>query len=86
MPELGYCTSDKPYPRGELLVRTHCSIPGYYKQPKVSLCLLHGASRWHARALHGRQASSPCDMRPVPVPGLDMMAHADWRRPRARRL
>ena len=35
VPELGYSTSDKPYPRGELLVRTHCSVPGYFKQPKV---------------------------------------------------
>ena len=35
VPELGYFTSDKPYPRGELLVRTHCTVPGYFKQPKV---------------------------------------------------
>lgn len=35
VPELGYTTEDKPYPRGELRVKTKRLITGYYKQPKV---------------------------------------------------
>ena len=31
VPELGYTTSDVPYPRGELLVRTPYKAPGYFK-------------------------------------------------------
>ena len=37
VPELGYTTQDKPYPRGELRVKTKLMIPGYFKHPKV-LC------------------------------------------------
>src|SRR5271170_722942 len=36
VPELGYCTTDKPYPRGELLVKSENSTPGYYKRPEVT--------------------------------------------------
>ena len=37
VPELGYSTTDKPYPRGELHIKTKAMIPGYYKQQRVSL-------------------------------------------------
>jgi len=36
VPELGYFTTDKPYPRGELLVKSENSTPGYYKRPEVT--------------------------------------------------
>ena len=36
MPELGYFLTDKPYPRGELLVKTETATPGYYKRPDVT--------------------------------------------------
>ncbi len=32
-PELGYRTSDAPFPRGELAVKSILSIPGYFKNP-----------------------------------------------------
>jgi fatty acid CoA ligase FadD9 len=32
VPELGYFGTDKPYPRGELLVLTAAATPGYYKR------------------------------------------------------
>ncbi len=35
VPELGYTTKDKPFPRGELRVKTRRMIPGYYKHPEV---------------------------------------------------
>ena len=38
VPELGYYLTDKPYPRGELLVRTTATVPGYYKHEKVTSC------------------------------------------------
>jgi fatty acid CoA ligase FadD9 len=36
VPELGYYLSDKPYPRGELCVKTKFGIKEYYKQPTVT--------------------------------------------------
>ncbi|HZC93030.1 MAG TPA: AMP-binding protein, partial [Mycobacterium sp.] len=36
VPELGYFTTDKPYPRGELLVKSENSTPGYYKRPEIT--------------------------------------------------
>lgn len=31
VPDLGYTSEDKPFPRGELLVKSQCTFPGYYK-------------------------------------------------------
>src|SRR3546814_17446594 len=39
VPELGYFTTDKPYPRGELWVKTEMAIPGYFKQPEATAAL-----------------------------------------------
>jgi fatty acid CoA ligase FadD9 len=36
VPELGYFGTDKPYPRGELLIKTETMMPGYYKRPDVT--------------------------------------------------
>src|SRR6185312_6503012 len=36
VPELGYFLTDTPYPRGELLVKTQTTMPGYYKRPDVT--------------------------------------------------
>ncbi|MGI5336526.1 carboxylic acid reductase [Streptomyces sp. CA-181903] len=36
VPELGYFTTDSPYPRGELLVKTETITPGYYKRPETT--------------------------------------------------
>jgi len=36
VPELGYFTTDKPFPRGELCVKTKFGIKEYYKQPEVT--------------------------------------------------
>ena len=39
VPELGYYTTDKPYPRGELCVKTELSVPGYFKRPEATAAL-----------------------------------------------
>lgn len=36
IPELGYFTTDRPHPRGELLVKTATATPGYFKRPEVT--------------------------------------------------
>jgi fatty acid CoA ligase FadD9 len=36
VPELGYFTTDKPYPRGELRVKTQSIMLGYYKRPDIT--------------------------------------------------
>lgn len=36
VPELGYYTTDKPYPRGELLVKSKAQALGFYKMPEVT--------------------------------------------------
>ncbi|MDT5230531.1 MAG: fatty acid CoA ligase FadD9, partial [Mycobacterium sp.] len=36
VPELGYFHTDRPYPRGELLVKTQNMFAGYYKRPEVT--------------------------------------------------
>ncbi len=36
VPELGYFLTDKPYPRGELLIKSETAFPGYYKRPDVT--------------------------------------------------
>jgi len=39
VPELGYYNTDKPYPRGELLVKTSLMIQGYYKRPDATAAI-----------------------------------------------
>ncbi|MFT4028183.1 MAG: AMP-binding protein [Novosphingobium sp.] len=36
VPELGYFTTDKPYPRGEFLVKIPKFMAGYYKRPDLT--------------------------------------------------
>ena len=36
VPELGYYRTDSPHPRGELLVNSETTIPGYYNRPDVT--------------------------------------------------
>ena len=40
VPELGYFTTDKPHPRGELAVKTNRLIEGYYKRPELTANLI----------------------------------------------
>lgn len=36
VPDLGYFLTDRPHPRGELLVKTETMFPGYYKRPEIT--------------------------------------------------
>lgn len=37
--DLGYFSTDKPYPRGELLVKTALAVPGYFQRPEATAAL-----------------------------------------------
>lgn len=47
VPELGYFLTDKPYPRGELLVKSENATRGYYKRPDVSASVIDGDGFYH---------------------------------------
>jgi fatty acid CoA ligase FadD9 len=47
VPELGYFTSDQPYPRGELLVKSNTASPGYYKRPDVTAEVFDADGYYH---------------------------------------
>ena len=36
VPDLGYFATDRPHPRGELLLKTPNMFPGYYKRPETT--------------------------------------------------
>lgn len=36
VPDLGYYSTDRPHPRGELLLKTTSMVPGYYKRPQAT--------------------------------------------------
>ncbi len=36
VPDLGYFHTDRPHPRGELLIKTESMFPGYYQRPDVT--------------------------------------------------
>jgi len=40
VPELGYYTTDKPFPRGEFLVKSRLAIKGYFKRPEATAAIL----------------------------------------------
>jgi len=40
VPELGYFSTDKPYPRGEFCAKTKFGVKSYYKQPEATAGLL----------------------------------------------
>jgi fatty acid CoA ligase FadD9 len=47
VPDLGYFATDRPHPRGELLVKTPDLIPGYYKRPEVTAELFDSEGWYH---------------------------------------
>jgi fatty acid CoA ligase FadD9 len=47
VPELGYFATDRPYPRGELYVKSTDLIPGYYKRPEVTAELFDAEGWYH---------------------------------------
>ncbi|WP_193044345.1 carboxylic acid reductase [Mycolicibacterium baixiangningiae] len=47
VPDLGYFATDRPYPRGELYLKTTDLIPGYYKRPDVTAELFDADGWYH---------------------------------------
>ena len=47
VPELGYFSIDKPYPRGELLIKSESSSPGYYKHPEITAEVFDADGYYH---------------------------------------
>ncbi|WP_024803421.1 carboxylic acid reductase [Nocardia sp. BMG51109] len=47
VPELGYFGTDKPHPRGELLLKSQTLVPGYYKRPELNAELFDADGFYH---------------------------------------
>ena len=47
VPDLGYYGTDRPHPRGELLVKSPNLIPGYYERPEVTAELFDADGWYH---------------------------------------
>lgn len=47
VPELGYCSTDQPYPRGELLLKSDEMFVGYYKRPDVTASVFDADGFYH---------------------------------------
>jgi len=47
VPELGYFHTDRPYPRGELVIRSETLIPGYYKRADVTAEVFDSDGAYH---------------------------------------
>ncbi len=47
VPDLGYFATDRPHPRGELLLKTENMFPGYYKRPEVTAGVLDADGWYH---------------------------------------
>jgi len=75
VPELGYFTTDKPYPRGELLVKSANTTPGYYKRPDVTAEVFRRGRLLSHRRCDGRDRARssrlcrPAQKRPQARPG-----------------
>lgn len=47
VPDLGYFATDRPYPRGELLLKTENMFPGYYKRPQITAEVIGSDGYYH---------------------------------------
>lgn len=47
VPELGYFSTDSPYPRGELLIRARTLVPGYFQRPDVTAEVFDAEGYYH---------------------------------------
>jgi fatty acid CoA ligase FadD9 len=47
VPDLGYFATDRPYPRGELWIKSTALVPGYYKRPEVTAELFDSEGWYH---------------------------------------
>jgi len=48
VPDLGYFTTDRPHPRGELLLKSETLFPGYYKRPEVTAEMIDEDGFYHS--------------------------------------
>jgi len=47
VPELGYFSTDRPHPRGELHVKSRDAVAGYYKRPELTAEVFDADGRYH---------------------------------------
>ncbi|MEG8183812.1 AMP-binding protein [Nocardia terpenica] len=47
VPDLGYYSTDRPYPRGELLLLTETLFPGYFRRPEVTAEVIDEQGYYH---------------------------------------
>ena len=66
VPDLGYFATDRPHPRGELLVKSTDLIPGYYKRPEVTAELFDAEGWYHTGDVMAEIAPGSAGLRGPP--------------------
>ena len=66
VPDLGYFSTDRPHPRGELLLKTENMFPGYYKRPEVTAGVFDERRLLPDRRRRRRGRPRPAELRRPP--------------------
>ncbi len=66
VPDLGYFATDRPYPRGELLLRTENMFPGYYKRAETTANVFDADGYYRTGDVFAEVARRPAGLRRPP--------------------
>ena len=66
VPDLGYFSTDRPYPRGELLLRTENMFPGYYKRAETTADVFDADGYYRTGDVFAEVAPEPAGVRRPP--------------------
>ena len=74
VPDLGYFATDRPHPRGELLLKTENMFPGYYKRPEVTADVFDADGYYRTGDVVAEVGPGPAGVRRPPQQRLEARA------------